>query len=223
MTEAEWLGCEDPAEMLGFLRTAGKKYDRKMRLLAVACCRSLGNYLKDERSRTSLEAIELFADGLTTKAAVKRARQSVRAVRHALSAAENAAEWEANWLVEVAGTENAYRQTPDELRRLANSVLDEGPSMICFLESLIRDIFGNPFRPLPRVAAPVLSWNDGCVVKLAAAAYEGRDYTPQRMGVLADALEEAGLTDEEVLKHCRQGGAVHVAGCWCVDLLLGKS
>jgi hypothetical protein len=61
------------------------------------------------------------------------------------------------------------------------------------------------------------------VVKLAAAAYDQRVLTLQRMGVLADALEEAGMTDEEVLNHCRQEGAVHARGCWVTDLLLGKS
>jgi len=89
--------------------------------------------------------------------------------------------------------------------------------------ALLRDILGPlPFRPLPRVPGSVLSWNDGCVVKLATAIDEGREFTPERMGVLADALEDAGLKDEEVLRHCRQEG-VHVRGCWVVDRLLGKS
>jgi hypothetical protein len=59
-------------------------------------------------------------------------------------------------------------------------------------------------------------------VKLATSVYQERAFTQERMGVLADALEEEGLTDEELLGHCRQQGAVHVRGCWLVDLLLGR-
>ena len=40
--------------------------------------------------------------------------------------------------------------------------------------------------------------------------------------VLADALEEAGCTDAELLARCRSGGG-HLRGCWAVDLILGKS
>ena len=39
--------------------------------------------------------------------------------------------------------------------------------------------------------------------------------------VLADALEEAGCDNREILAHYRSGGE-HVRGCWVVDLMLGK-
>jgi translation initiation factor IF-1 len=84
---------------------------------------------------------------------------------------------------------------------------------------LLRDIFGpSPTTSLP---AAVLAWNDGCIVKLATGIYEERDFSPQRMGVLADALEEAGVADEEVLGHLR-GPGLHCRGCWVVDLLTGR-
>jgi hypothetical protein len=41
------------------------------------------------------------------------------------------------------------------------------------------------------------------------------------MGVLADALEEAGCDNADVLDHCRKPGE-HVRGCWVIDHLLGK-
>jgi hypothetical protein len=43
-----------------------------------------------------------------------------------------------------------------------------------------------------------------------------------RLAVLADALEEAGADNEEVLAHCRQQEQVHVRGCFVLDLLLNK-
>jgi len=99
---------------------------------------------------------------------------------------------------------------------------DAGQSENGVLADLLRDTFGPlPFRPLPPIAPQVLAWNDGCVVKLAAGIYDGRDFSPVRMGVLADALEEAGVADDEVLGHLR-GKGPHCRGCYVVDLVLGK-
>jgi hypothetical protein len=57
------------------------------------------------------------------------------------------------------------------------------------------------------------------VTALAKAIYGERAF--DRLPILADALEEAGCTNAELLGHCRQPG-VHVRGCWVVDLVLGK-
>jgi hypothetical protein len=91
---------------------------------------------------------------------------------------------------------------------------------------LVRDIFGNPFRPVA-IAPAVLSWNDAVVVRLAQAAYQERHLPAGtldngRLAVLADALEEAGCTDAGILGHLR-GPGPHVRGCWAVGLCLGKS
>src|SRR5262249_48611055 len=61
-----------------------------------------------------------------------------------------------------------------------------------FQAKLLRELVGNPFRPTPAIPPEVLAWNDGCVVKLAGAIYDRRDFRPEPMGVLADALEDAG-------------------------------
>jgi hypothetical protein len=87
------------------------------------------------------------------------------------------------------------------------------------------DIFGNPFHHVSLDPA-WLAWNGGAAVKLSQAAYEDRllpsgELDPARLAVLADALEEAGCADANILAHCR-GPGPHVRGCWVVDLLLGK-
>jgi hypothetical protein len=64
-----------------------------------------------------------------------------------------------------------------------------------------------------------LAWNGGTVRRLAEAMYEARDFG--NMGILADALLDAGCADEDLLAHCRSGGK-HVRGCWAVDALLGR-
>jgi hypothetical protein len=50
--------------------------------------------------------------------------------------------------------------------------------------------------------------------------YDEQDFTA--MPILADALEDAGCTNEEVLAHCRGEGR-HVRGCWVVDALVGDA
>jgi len=84
--------------------------------------------------------------------------------------------------------------------------------------TLLADIFGDPFRS-PVIDSSWLTWNDGTVFNLAQAIYNDSRF--QDLPVLADALEEAGCNNVEILNHCRQPG-VHVRGCWALDLILGK-
>jgi hypothetical protein len=95
------------------------------------------------------------------------------------------------------------------------------------LASLLRDLFGPlPFRSVT-ISPSVRTWNGGAARRLAEVAYVERDLPSghldtARLAVLADALEEAGVTDAEVLGHLRLAGP-HVRGCWPLALLLGKS
>ncbi len=79
-------------------------------------------------------------------------------------------------------------------------------------------MFGNPFRERPAVAPAWLAWEGGTVPRLARAVYDERAF--ERLPVLADALEEAGCTNEDVLIHLRAPRA-HARGCWALDRLLG--
>jgi hypothetical protein len=81
--------------------------------------------------------------------------------------------------------------------------------------TLLRDIVGNPFRPV------VLDshWRTANVIGLAQSIYAERAF--DLMPILADALEDAGCDNTDILIHCRQAGK-HMRGCWVVDLALGK-
>ena len=83
---------------------------------------------------------------------------------------------------------------------------------------LIRDIFGNPFRPA-QIDNSWLTWNNKTIPRIAQLIYDERKF--EDLPILADALTDAGCNDEQILEHCRQKGG-HVRGCWVVDLLLGK-
>jgi hypothetical protein len=82
---------------------------------------------------------------------------------------------------------------------------------------LLREIIGNPFQPSPLDPA----WFTSDVVALARGIYADRAF--DRMPILADALQDAGCADEDVLTHCRDTNRVHVRGCWLIDLVLGNS
>ena len=79
----------------------------------------------------------------------------------------------------------------------------------------LRDIFGNPFRPIAFDPA----WRSEAAVGIARGIYEDRAF--ERLPILADALQDAGCEHPDILSHCREPGD-HVRGCWVVDLVLGK-
>jgi hypothetical protein len=80
---------------------------------------------------------------------------------------------------------------------------------------VLRDLFADRFRPV--VLRP--GWLTPTVLALAAGVYD--DHAFDRLPILADALEEAGCDNRDVLDHCR-GPGPHARGCWVVDLVLGK-
>jgi uncharacterized protein DUF6331 len=64
------------------------------------------------------------------------------------------------------------------------------------------------------------NWRTSTVLALAQGIYDERAF--DRLPILADALEDAGCDNEEMLAHCR-GAGPHARGCWVVDLVLGKA
>jgi transcriptional regulator of met regulon len=210
MTEGEWLNCADPDVMLDYLH--GKTSERKLRLFACACCRRVWHLLTDERSRKVVEAAERFADGALDFDAFQRALTGAnqpKSVSADLCFPE--AWWAADW-VALDAAMMASRASWDPAGELYKAEVEAQ----C---RLLRDLFGNPFRPA--FVHPKKLWaNKGHVLNLAHTIYDDRAF--DRLPILADALEEAGCTNADILNHCRQPGE-HVRGCWVVDLLLGKS
>ena len=91
----------------------------------------------------------------------------------------------------------------------------DNPTTAARIVKFLHDILGNPFRPV--VVAP--SWLTSDVRTLAAGIYHDRAF--DRMPILADALQDAGCDNDDILSHCRSD-APHVRGCWVVDLLTGR-
>lgn len=232
MTEAEWVACTDPQKMLEFLR--GRASDRKLRLFAVESVRLVSNWLVHPNSRAALEASERVAEGVnspdilspTYRAAwdvlplepfgdlhVTAARAAGRTVQ---DQSYEAAILTKNEVVELhAEMEEEKVTSEDEKYRAYWIGKAQGETL---LASCLRDILGNPFRPVA-IDPAWLAWNDGTIPKLARTIYDDRAF--DRMPIFADALEEAGCDNADILAHCRQPGE-HVRGCWVVDLILGK-
>jgi hypothetical protein len=85
--------------------------------------------------------------------------------------------------------------------------------------ALFRDIYRPPTAAPLVVDKSWLTWQEGTVVKLARGIDQTQDWS--RLPILADALEESGCANAELLAHCRSDGS-HVRGCWAVDLLLKR-
>jgi hypothetical protein len=86
------------------------------------------------------------------------------------------------------------------------------------MADLVRDVTGNPFRK-SAIEADWLAWNHGAVKHIAEQIDTSGNFAD--LPILADALEEAGCTDEELLGHCR-ADRPHVPGCWALDTVLGR-
>ncbi|QEL17428.1 hypothetical protein [Limnoglobus roseus] len=209
MTEAEWLAGTDSTLLLAFLE--GKASSRKFRLFAVACCRRLLPLAPTKRNQEDVESAERFADGTIPESQlnavfyqrIERA-SPIHTTCAMLPDAFHAAIISANQT-----SRSISLQKPPKGRRDAR--IGEGTTQTTFL----RDIFGNPFRPVNFSPA----WLTPTVVSLAEGIYEDRAF--DRLPILADALQDAGCEDADVLGHCR-GDGVHVRGCWVVDGVLGK-
>jgi hypothetical protein len=204
-TEQDWLTSDDPYTLLQFARRHASV--RKMWLFCYASARRHLDPL--------VEALD-------------------RAERHAGEADDGparAARWAASDLDVLSrfinggpGDDGIYPTDREALDpyALRRAVVGRpgawDPDVNAAHLALLRDVVGNPFRKA-RLSRSVLNWNDKTVPMLARSIFDERRFA--EVGVLADALEEAGCTDADILSHLRLPGP-HVRGCWAVDLLLGR-
>lgn len=230
MTEGDWLQSTNPAALLEFLQKKASR--RKLRLFAAACCRRLWPLL-DDAHRAAVELAERVADGVASQterrlaeAALEsrgdgwRVRYAESAAAQVLHASEPLAARRCADLAERSAHQHAYHEACDATdlheahrRGAAGARAERG-----LQADLLRDIFGPlPFRPV--LTSISRAWNGAALPRLAQAIYEERAF--DRLPFLADALEDAGCTDPEMLAHCRTD-AVHARGCWVLDLLLER-
>jgi hypothetical protein len=222
MTENEWLNATDPRLMLEFLR--GKVSERKLRLLGCGCLRRVSHLLTDKRGLRAVEATEKYVDGLLNRQALQGASGDANLAVHYAAELAIPALRAASILTEVIGIDlpDRYLEKAQDVLKYARYAAGDDASEKMAQVSLLREVFGNPFRPVILDAA----WLTPIVTALAQAAYKERSLPAgtldtDRLAILADALEDAGCTDASLLEHLR-GPGPHYRGCWPVDLILAK-
>ncbi len=223
MTEAEWLAANHPDRMLRFLDADAEGIQPYF--FMAACLRRVEHLMPGPESRSIASHLERLAgrevDGdaramvwdmlENAREAAQTEAQAVRTTdgknRLSVYAALAASEWSPAYVAELTADATA------EVHADMSEVVRAEEELIQSL--LVRDIFGNPFRPVS--FAP--EWRTSTALALATQMCESRDFGA--MPILADALQDAGCADENILLHCR-GPGPHVRGCWVVDLVLGK-
>jgi hypothetical protein len=218
--------------MLAFV--LGRASTRKLRLFACASARQLWEFFRDERSRKSIEVSERFADGLAAEMERQQAWEAADAAREDApwfaTRQAVAAAWAAvqdisagagriiGDVTRVFARQAALEASRQSSRRVAGAHEQATRAARLKLCELAREVFGNPFRD-PALLAAALGTDSGAVERIARVIYtEG---TFEVMPILADALEDAGCQDEEILAHCREERE-HVRGCWALDAILGQ-
>lgn len=211
MTEEEWLAATYPTPM--WWHVEGEVSERRLRLVACACCRRVWHLLSDRRSKPTVEAAEQLADGLITQEQAARIldRDSGGYPR---GLGEDDYSVARSALISHAAVNRAVPSLAASLVEKCGGIREQEAQS---QTQIIRDIFGNPFRPVALDPA----WLTSDVLALARGIYDDRAF--DRMPILADALQDAGCTNDDLLSHCRDAKQLHVRGCWAVDLVLGKN
>ncbi len=217
MTEVEWL-ASDARPLAQWVRAWTPP--RKYHLLNCACCRLLAPWFVNYRLADCVDRAERYADGaLTEQTFAKWGKLADELGRSAYGRPAVARVGEAvrglfsYRLVSYPATWDAWRVFCVDQTMYDEPFCSEAPEVV---RGMLRDIFGNPFRPVACDPA----WRTDTAMSLARGMYESREFSA--MPILADALQDAGCDNDDVLNHCRDAKQVHVRGCWVVDLVLGK-
>jgi hypothetical protein len=245
MTDAEWAQQKAAVEAWkSLLRKAG---ERKMLLYCCACCRRIWESIPYEPAKAAVAAIERFAlDGCLRRPIIPRdALKSctpdslcggspaqyaifcllmywfyddidlVSVVEKVQGAAADAARLASAGITDVPRFGCFGHEKREAFRKAVEAVAEPESVEITQQRGIFRDIFGTRLRAVNRD----LSWVQPAVVDFAKNMYE--DLSLDRMPHLAVILKGANCNNMDILRHCLTPGP-HVAGCWAIDLILGR-
>jgi hypothetical protein len=248
MTADEWLTSTRPDAMLKAI--TAKASGRKHRLIACAICRLVEDRIPDPRLTAAVGAAEQYAenrlgidDFRTAAGAVELAFARISAPlpwdddpltqpgyeEYVAAAAAQGATLDNP----VTGADQAL-QWAGQLAELTAPTLTQGHAADQFRSAaceIVREIIGPLAHPLVLMSGWLLRYAGG-----PAAAFRSRisgtargiaeavadESAFDKLPILADALEDAGLDDRPVLDHLRHGTG-HARGCWALDLVLGRA
>jgi len=207
--------------------------DRRLRLFNAACARRVAALMPDDHARRLVDLAEQRADATLADP------DWLRAVAETLDPyLGNEAARDGAGGATFGVLMHLHQTDPRSILRLAESVI-EARAFLAYtggyptavgadewvrraVESegadlcrLFRCVCGNPFRPA--------TLDPKLLTSTARSLAEGIDAERafDRLPILADALQDAGCEDLELLGHCR-GPGPHGRGCWAVDRVLGR-
>ena len=252
MTIEEWWSCTDPTSMLSWNQPGYALTDRRLRLLVCEWCRISG-LDDIEASRNALEVSERYADGSAGPGELLSARMALYRIIQAQLRTNNRVFEALEAVYAAAGRQrvtlgraiyslprvsraDANRKAAQALRDMVNiprpqQVESEQGVVTTLVSSVLRFLSGHPGHPKPQTEeTPPLEpchiamendWFTSTAVAIARGAYQDRAF--DRLPILADALQDAGCDNDDILTHLRDTTTPHVRGCWALDLVLGKS
>jgi hypothetical protein len=251
VTESEWLTCTNPTDMLFVLRS--RISDRKLRLIAAACCRRIWHLISDERSRKAVEWAERDADELLGEDRIATARAAGDALAHAYSILDlrrgNGQLYHAAW----AAALSVY--TPEVPLQTPVNLFEFHETIDCARDVLVHsaNAYGVSIHNAHGTSGKDYSaLNVACEDEYAQQSNLIRDIcgNPFRtVALVSDWLAPAVITtaraiynkgafdrmpilgdvleeagcDNEDVLSHCRTQAEHVRGCWLVDAILGKS
>lgn len=199
--QSVWRTAVSPDPMLEAAQ--GLLSPRRRRLFAIACCKSLFGEVNVWAGYSDLLRLaELMADSGTEQ---RMSALLDRGIRHR----------------RVAYPHGVIHLINEDAGRAAAEwahILGDTRKELAHRTEILREIAGNPLAEI-HLDRALATWREGTIPKLAQACYDSNDFSG--IGILGDALEEAGCSERAILEHvrCTQ---THYRGCWVIDLILGK-
>ena len=210
MTEEEWLDCgERLADMFDHVQPVLPEglFRRKLVAAVAGWGRQVGRVLYDDLAIRAFQLLERGLDGSLFRSELDTLGFDLRDAvswrtpvpRGVLSILfpDRAGDGPVTEAIDISDAISQYLSRSDQA-------------------DIIRDVFGNPFRPVAVAPARLTP----TVLSLAQGIYADRAF--DRLPILADALHDAGCDNDDLLTHLR-GSDPHVKGCWALDLVLGKA
>jgi len=237
MAEIEWLTGETrPMAMVEFAERTTNA--RKLHLVSVAGLRLIDDLLAKDLQQY-VDLLESYAEQAASSNDLAMARLELQEYRRPLIEGGYQGSWQSSaHYALIAALDPAIRpgnrrcldwivtartsSFPPGVKQAAQGKIRE---VLC---GIVREILGNPFHPwksVPEFLGSGWVQPDGrtvnfseAVLGIAREIHALRAF--DRLPILADALEESGVTDAEILDHCRNG-TNHLRGCWALDVARG--
>lgn len=209
--------------------------DARLALFGCACVRRVWHFVSMAVVRDLIVSVEEFAAGNATLSEVEAVAMLVQAEPMSLETMRvdfaNGSEAitcrAVRALVEYLAAPDGLRDVNRAVRNLAQRLREaaalspgswyhrDNNSPILLAEELAQCDLYRDIVPLnPPAFDP--SWRTSAVVGIADAMFDSREFG--NMPILADAIEDAGCTEERVIAHCRADKS-HVRGCWVIERL----